>query len=63
MWNVAGRSVIALRRRRPCAARKQEKKMSIDVKQDRALRGGTESEQRYTVNVVITAERDLERMQ
>src|ERR1700686_3773158 len=37
MWNVTGRSVIALRRWRPCAARKQEKKMSNDEKPARAL--------------------------
>src|SRR6266852_4036960 len=37
MWNVAGRSVIALRRRQHYAARKQEKQMSRDAKQDKAL--------------------------
>src|SRR6267378_2879023 len=37
MWNVADRSVIALRRRRFYAARKQEKQMSKDAKQDKAL--------------------------
>src|SRR5258705_2254046 len=37
MWNVADRSVIALRRRQHYAARKQEKQMSRDAKQDKAL--------------------------
>src|ERR1700704_6813740 len=37
MWNVAGRSVIALRRWQHYAARKQEKQMSKDAKQDKAL--------------------------
>src|SRR3977135_711025 len=37
MWNVAGRSVIALRRWQHYAARKQEKQMSRDAKQDKAL--------------------------
>src|SRR5258705_13167253 len=37
MWNVAGRRVIALRRRQHYAARKQEKQMSRDAKQDKAL--------------------------
>jgi len=37
MWNVADRSVIASRRRRFYAARKQEKQMSKDAKQDKSL--------------------------
>lgn len=38
-------------------------KIMIPLKQDRALRGGTNSEQRYTVNLVITAERDIDTVQ
>jgi len=30
------------------------------LKKDRALRGGTGSKQRYTVSLVVTAERDLD---
>src|SRR5258705_5062675 len=37
MWNVADRSVIALRRRQHYAARKQERMMSGYAKQDKAL--------------------------
>lgn len=38
-------------------------KALIPLKQDRALRGGTDSGQRFTVNVVIVAERDLDTVQ
>jgi len=38
-------------------------KIMIPLKQDRALRGGTGVEQRYTINVIVTAERDLETVQ
>jgi hypothetical protein len=37
MWNIAGRSVIALRRWRLYAARKQEKKMSNNEEPAKAL--------------------------
>jgi uncharacterized lipoprotein YajG len=33
------------------------------LKQDRALRGGTDSKQRYTVSIVVTAERDIDTVQ
>lgn len=38
-------------------------KLMIPLKQDRALRGGTHSGQRYTVNVIVTAERDIDTVQ
>lgn len=34
-----------------------------NIKKDRALRGGTGSKQRYTVSLVVTAERDLDTVQ
>jgi hypothetical protein len=33
------------------------------LKQDRALRGGVGSKQRYTVSLVVTAERDIDTVQ
>jgi hypothetical protein len=33
------------------------------LKEDRALRGGTGSGQRYTVSIVVTAERDIDTVQ
>jgi hypothetical protein len=38
-------------------------KLMIPLKQDRALRGGTGSGQRYTVSVIVVAERDLDTVQ
>jgi hypothetical protein len=33
------------------------------LKEDRGLRGDTDSGQRYTINVIVTAERDVETVQ
>ena len=35
----------------------------VELKKDRALRGGTDSGQRYTVNIIVTAERDIDTVQ
>lgn len=38
-------------------------KILIPLKKDRALRGGTDSGQRYTVSIIVTAERDIDTVQ
>jgi hypothetical protein len=38
-------------------------KLMLPLKKDRALRGGTGSGQRFTVSIIVTAERDVDTVQ